>query len=239
MNCKYLDPYKDDPYGKLKGDKAEQYFKVTFNEAKIYKTDDAYILAAYATEYSGIVRGFKPENDLTPGLCAIPIYGKEYGIRKKDKDGKWSEEKFQPSIFEKGLYNKIAANFDTWTADGKGISGSITHMPNGMLNSSTPDQVEMMVTQNVHLLPSELSGRLPEYSPPTQRSFNSGGGKSWGISPDQRIDFLKKQLAADITHSEFTAENTLAELTNRMLKEYPGNEAFISIYFDMLIASIK
>jgi hypothetical protein len=47
MVVKYLDPYKDDVYGKLRGDKADAYLKVTFDEAKVYKTDDAYILAAY------------------------------------------------------------------------------------------------------------------------------------------------------------------------------------------------
>ncbi len=87
MTVKYLDPYKDDKYGKLKGDKSEAYFGVTFKEAVVHKTDDAYIIAGYATSYKGITRSFKPEQSLTPGLCAVPIYGKEYEIRKKDKDG--------------------------------------------------------------------------------------------------------------------------------------------------------
>ena len=108
MTVKYLDPYKDDPYGKLKGDKAEVYFKVSFDEAKVYSTDDSYVVAAFVTAYSGIVRSFKPADPILPGLCAIPIYGQEYEIREKDSSGNWNGVKYQPSVFEKSLYEYIS-----------------------------------------------------------------------------------------------------------------------------------
>ena len=73
MTVKYNDPYGNSPYGKLKGDKAEAYFGVLFDEAKIYPTEDGYALAAWCTGFENIQRSFKPENAIDPGLCAIPL----------------------------------------------------------------------------------------------------------------------------------------------------------------------
>jgi hypothetical protein len=56
MVVKYLDPYKDDPYGKLRGDKADAYLKINFDEAKVYKAEDAYILAAYVISLQSLKR---------------------------------------------------------------------------------------------------------------------------------------------------------------------------------------
>lgn len=239
MPVKYQDPYKEDPYGKLKGDKADSYFKVTFDEAKIYKTDDAYIIAAYVTAYEGIVRAYKADQMLMPGLCAIPIYGQEYSIRKKDNKGEWTDEKHQPSLFEKALYESIKADEVTLIGDGYVLGGHICHLPSAMLESSTPDQVNNMVAANISFTPKESTGKLLEYKPPTSRSYSKGGGKSWGLSPDQRLEFLKKQLRSDLDLVKLDESSTLSTLTLEMHKELEGNLELTTIYFDMLIACIK
>ena len=239
MTAKYQDPYKDDPYGKLKGDKSDHYFKVTFSEAKIIKTDNAYIFAAWVDTYEGVQRSYKPENSILPGLCAIPFYGGEYNIPKKDDNGKWQDNKTQPSIFEKSLYDSLVKDEADYVGDDKVISGSITHLPNGMLESMAEDQRNMMVASNISLLPTTGTGKLKDYTPPKTYGGNKGGGKSWGMSPDKRVEFLKKQLASDVAHQDFTESNTLAELTSRMLVEHSANPNFITIYFDMLIACCR
>lgn len=44
VELRYLDPYKDDPFGKIRGDKANTYFEVHFDEGKIYE-EEAIIIA--------------------------------------------------------------------------------------------------------------------------------------------------------------------------------------------------
>ena len=239
MTVKYLDPYKDDKYGKLKGDKSESYFGVTFREAVVHKTDDAYIIAGHVTQYKGITRSFKPEQSLTPGFCAVPIYGKEYEIRKKDKDNNWTSEKITPSLFEKALYEVIKKNEDDWMPHNAAISLELTHVPNGMLQGKTEAELSVFVTGNAKFGGIDIFDDLPEYTPPSNNFKGKGGGKSWGMSPDQRMDFIKKQLQADIKADGYKEGRTLAELVDQMILEHADNDNFITIYYDLLIACVK
>ena len=77
-------------------------------------------------------RSFKPENPIEPGLLAIPLYNKEYEIRKKVKD-EWTSEKIQPSLFEQATVAMIAAHKDEWVGEDKAVSGQIVHLPDGMV----------------------------------------------------------------------------------------------------------
>ncbi len=239
MTVKYLDPYKDDKYGKLKGDKSESYFGVTFSEAVVHKTDDAYIIAGQVTSYKGITRSFKPELPLNPGLCAVPIYGKEYEIRKKDKDNNWTSEKITPSLFEKALYREISVDEDNWMPHNAALSLELTHVPNGMCGGKNEAEIATFVCGNIKLAQVDLSGSLLDYKPPSGGGQRKAGGKSWGLSPDQRMEFIKKQLQADIKADGYKEGCTLAELVDQMLLEHADNENFITIYYDLLIACVK
>ena len=239
MTVKYLDPWKDDKYGKLRGDKADAYFKVTFDEARVYKTDDAYILAAFVTAYSGVVRNFKPENPLTPGLCAIPIYGKEYEIRQKDKDGNWQGVKYQPSVYEKALYDNISTHETFWIPEGKGIKGEVSFMPNDMCASMDAPALAGLVAGNSRTQITDLSGKLPEYTLPDGNAQRKGGGKSWGMSPEQRLSFIKQQICSDIAASGFTTENSLPLLIKQVIDENPMDGDLVQIYFDTLTACTR
>ena len=83
MPLLYSDPYKDNKFGKIKGDKKDEYFKAVFDEAKFYKHENSYILAGQFTAFFGVARAYKPELGLKAGLVEIPIYGSEYEIRQK------------------------------------------------------------------------------------------------------------------------------------------------------------
>ena len=239
MTVKYLDPYKNDPYGKLKGDKSEAYFKVEFSEAEVHKAEDSYILAGKFTSYSGVVRSFKPENPIESGYCALPIYGQEYEIRKKDKDGNWTGDKIQPSIFEKALYDLISANEDTWMPHGASIKGSFTHVPNGMLQALDANTLMLQVASNVPIEQIDSTGSLPEY-----KVYSGGGqrrafGGYKGVTMEEKIAFLKKQMEEDVKSDMFKGGQCLADLTEQLIKEHADNPNFIEIYFDMLIACVK
>lgn len=239
MTVKYLDPWKDDKYGKLKGDKSEAYFAVEFSEAVVHKTDDAYIIAGHVTAYTGITRNYKPENELTPGLCAVPIYGKEYEVRKKDKDGNWISEKIAPSIFEKTLYQIIAADEDIWIPREAAISGKLTHVPNGMLAGQDEAQLKGTVSGNNVFTQVDLSGKLPEYAPPTGGGQRKGYSKSYGVSPDEKLAFIIKTLKADTINAATKESNSLAVLTEQFLVEHPEDERFSELYFEVLMACVR
>ena len=239
MNVKYLDPYKDDKYGKLRGNKSDDYFGVVFDEAVVHKTEDAYIIAGNVTKYTSVVRGFKPELPLSPGLCAVPIYGKEYEIRRKDKDSNWVSDKITPSLFEKALYLEISKDEDNWMPHNAAISFSIKHLPNDMLEGKSETELISLVESNVTVNQVDLSGKLPEYTPPSNNFQRKGNGKSWGISPDEKIAFIKRIVAEDIKDPDVKKSTCLGDLIDQLILEHKGDEQFLSIYMDFVVACVR
>lgn len=239
MTVKYLDPYKDDPYGKLRGDKTEAYVKVEFDEAKLHFTDNACILAAYVTSYSGVIRSYKANEPLTSGLCAIPIYCSEYEIRQKGLDGQWTGVKYQPSIYEKALYKYIKKLSDESSLTESFLAGDISFMPNGMVAALDEAGLQNMLVANIHLEAVEPTGKLPDYTPPSAFSQRKGGSYGKELSPEDKILFIKNQIIEDVNGVTLTSANTLAEITKAFLYENSDNENFIEIYFDMLMCAIK
>lgn len=239
MTVKYLDPYKDDPYGKLRGDKAEAYVKVTFDEAKIYSTDNTYWLAAYVTSYQGVIRNYKPNETLMPGLCAIPIYDAEYEIRQKDANGQWEGVKYQPSIYEKALYDYISQNEALFVPKGKVISGELSFMPNGMVASIDATALNGMVRSNSQVAVVEPTGKLPPYTPPSASNFKKGSSFSRGASSEDKIAFLKKQMVADVRDTALKEEHTFISIVKQVIDENSTDERFLDTYFDLLMATIR
>ena len=239
MNVKYLDPYKDDPYGKLRGDKANAYFEIYFDEAKLHEVENGYILAAYVNQYQGITRNFKPENPLEQGLCAIPFYNDEYEIRQKI-NGNWEGVKHQPSLFEKAFCDYVKKNPDIFLPEGKGLIGKIAHVPNGMCANKDAEQLEELVKSSVQIESIPLVGLLKPYTPP--QSFqrrSSGGGYSKGVSMDDKMSFVKKQLIAEVGDDSLNEDTTLGVLIDQMVKNYPMDTDFLVLYFDTLQAIIS
>ena len=239
MVVKYLDPYKDDPYGKLRGDKAQTYFKINFDEGKIYATDNAYILAAHVTGYTGIVRSFKPENPLLPGLCAIPIYGLEYEIRSKNKDGKWEGIKTQPSAFEEALYEFIKDNENIWQPQNSGIGGEISFVPDGMTGHLDASAIKDLVFQNCKIQTVPLSGKLPAYTPPSNNAQRRSNGYVQKATMDEKMTFIKKEIVDSLTTPGFSSDNSLGALVKQYAVDHPMDEVYFQTYFDLLAAIIK
>jgi hypothetical protein len=239
MVVKFLDPYKDDKYGKIRGDKSDCYFKVTFSEAKVYKTDDAYIIAGEVSAYEGVTRSYKPELFLEPGLCALPIYGQEYEIRRKDGND-WITDKVKPGIFELAAYNWIKQHEASWMDDSKTFTGSFTNPPDGMIADHTQPKLEQLVDTNLSFEDITPTGKLESYEPPkTYGSNGKGGGKSYGMQPSEKYEWIKKQLATDIISPAFTGNESMIKLIEQVLIEQPMENDVSSTYFDCLLACIK
>lgn len=239
MTIAYLDPYKDDPYGKLKGDKADCWFKINFSEAKIHPIETGYILAGWITGYSGVVRSFKASEPLTEGLCAIPIYGKEYEVREKDKDGNWQSVKYKPSVAEATLCELIKSHEADWMPEGKGIGGEIAFSPDAQLASFDSPNLKNFIKSSYRIETVTLTGKLPDYTPPSGSSQRKGWGGSKGVSLEEKLEFIKKEMVSSIAASGFTVENSLAVLTDQIILEHRDDERFLEIYFDMLMAIVR
>jgi hypothetical protein len=239
MVVKFLDPYKDDKYGRLRGDKSDTYFKVIFAEAKIYKTDDAYIIAGQVSAYEGVTRSYKPELPLEPGLCALPIYGTEYEIRRKDGEA-WVSDKIVPSAFELSIYYWIKEHESIWVGDNVSVKGTIGCLPDGMFASLDEPARANLLIGNVLIENTTASGNLPAYEvPKTYGGSRGGGGRSYGLQPSEKFAFIKKQLAADIINPGFNEEMSLVKLIEQMYIEHPMENDISSTYFDCLLACVQ
>jgi len=234
----YQDPWKDDKYGKLKGDKAEAFVRLTFEEAKVYKTDNAYIFAGMITSYKGVVRAYKPADPLNPGLCAVPVYGSEYEIRRKDDSGQYVSDKFQPTIFEKALYDLIKSNESIWMGDGINLAGQFSLAPNMMCEDLDSKALSDLVDSNIKLEGIDPTGTLPEYTPPKSYSNNKGGYKSYGMTPDQKLGWIKKQMLEDICDTGLTEGSSLIELVRLFTTEGKDEPKVIENYFKVLEACL-
>lgn len=239
MTVQYSDPFNDSPYGKLKGDKSDAFFKIVYDEGQVHKTENAYILAAYITEYQGITRSYKPENPLLPGLCTVPIYGQEYEIRQKDKSGNYTSVKYKPSKFEQALYENIKTHESLWIPQGQNIKGEITFIPDGMCATMDTATLNGTVANNSGTEFVPISGKLPEYSPPSGGGQRKGGGKSYGLSSDERIMFVKKQICSDLAASGFSVDNSLPLLIRQLMVEHPMDTDIVQIYFDTITACAR
>ena len=239
MTIKYNDPYGKREYAQIKGDKSEAFFKIAFDEGRFYKQDDGYILWAYVTEYQGVVRSFKPENPIQAGLCAIPFYNKEYEVRRKDKDGNWTSDKQQPSLFEVKLCERISANETKYTSTDKACKGFITHIPNAMLSMHDKTALDLQVQNGIALSDCDSVEKLTAFEAPAgggQRR-NYGGYKS--VSMEDKLTFIQKQMEEDVKDLIFKEGQCLADLTDQIIKEHEDNPNFIEIYFDILLACVK
>ena len=239
MTVKYLDPYKEDLYGKLKGDKADTWFKVNFDEAKLHPTENGYILAGYFTGYAGIIRNFKASEPLEPGLCALPIYSQEYELWEKGDDGKSKPVKYQPSTFEKALAANIDANKSLWIPEGQNISGEISLSPDAQVSAFRAEDLSGFVTNSCKIEPIGSSGKLPEYTPPSTGAYKKGFSKSYGAAPEEKLSFIKKELCSSIAASWAKEDASLGLLVSQMITEHKEDEAFLAIYFDLIKAAAK
>lgn len=239
MVVKLADKWKEEKYNKLKGDKSEAFFKVVWDEAKIHKTEESYIIAGYFTEYQGIVRAFKPENPITPDFCVLPIYGKDYEIRSKGVDGNWKSDTIKPSKFELALYDYLEMQDGTMWQENGTYKGEVQHIPNAMCSSVTGEALTNLVIANFKFEVVPDTGRLPDYEPKKPQQRKSFTSYNKGLTPEEKLAFMKKTMEEDVKSHIHKQGQCLADLTDQIIKEHLDNENFIQIYFDLLIACVR
>ena len=230
-DVRFFDPYKDVEYGNLRGDKSDVYFKITFDEGKFHSTDDWFALIANVTEHKGIVRAFKPEEDLKPGACYIPVFNKEYELWEKDKTGKKVPVKHQPSVFEKNLHSYLQFEYlDAIDDGGKSVKGSIAFLPNDQFIGLSDKDLITQMANNCKLELIDSTGTLPEYKPYTSTYQKNG---NFGLSPQEKLIWLKKELCNSITDKGYNESMSLIDLTDRIVSE-AKNDNTLAIYVDFI-----
>ena len=247
MTVTYSDPYKSNKFGKIKGSKHDAFFKVVFSEAKLYKHDNAYILAGQYESFIGVPRAYGSE-PINPGLVELPIYGSEYEIRQKKPgtglNGTKSEYesiKIQPSTAEQLLYKHIEDNPSTYLEDGKCLAGDMAFYPNDNFNSLPDDDSKLkLALGSVNINQIEPTGKLEEWQAPKPYSGKSGWNNS-SVTPQEKLVILKKELSETVnTHS--VRENKdlpVAAYIHQIIKENEDNERFLVCYFDLMKALVS
>ena len=209
---------------------SDVYFKVEISEGKLYSIDNGLALIAHIIEYKGIVRAFKPELDLEPGFCCIPIYNKEYELWEKDKTGKKIPVKHQPSVFEKNLHSYLQFEYLDAIDDGdKSVKGSIAFLPNDQLFNLSDDDLIAQIKNNCKLELIKSTGTLPEYKPVS--SYKKNG--NFKLSPQEKLVWLKKELCNSITDKGYNESMSLIDLTERIVSE-AKNDNTLAVYVDFI-----
>lgn len=235
----YLDPYKDDPYGKIKGSKNDSWFKVNFSEAKIYPTDSGYILAGYVSEYLGVTRAFKSSEPLSPGLCTIPIYNKEYEVREKDKDGNWQSVTYQPSKTEVIISRIISSQKAEIVGETLGVKASVCFLPDAQIASYSDTEAMEFIKGCNSFASISPTGNLPKYTVPDKSSKKAG---TWGaskVSLAEKMDFIKQELVLSLGSSELSEQLPLSDLMTKFYVLHQGDMQFIELYFEVLTSVVR
>ena len=232
----YSDPWKDNPYGKLKGDMTQVWAGLIFDNGKLYHHEDTYVLCASFTGFEGaVVRSFKPEQPMDfPVLATWTIHGKDYTERQKNKDtDKYETVACKASIHEKLLYQAIFDN-PQWLE--KEIKGKITHSPNGQYGNKEHKLAEGCIALEI----IEPLGKLPEWTPPKAYSKNSGGSWSNKVSLEDKATWLKAELVQTITDVQVKQDfqqsksYSVGEALSYVTQQWKNDEATLAIYVDLL-----
>ncbi len=194
MTIVYLDPYKDDPYGKILGEKVNAYFKVTYDEARVYKNDDTYVLALNLTESFGIERKYKKDDAAIKGFAILTVHSKDYTVKYK-ADNEWKSKTETASVHEKLLYQHIEDNPSQWLDPQHNLRGHLSFFPDeNYIGNANP---ELMPT-SVKIEQISPTGNLPDWKPRTKSSSSNWSNGSKGITINDKVDFLKKELLETI-----------------------------------------
>lgn len=246
MTIQYSDPYKDNKFGKLKGDKRDTYFQIAFAEAKFYKHENSYVLAGWFTVFSGVDRAYG-NAPIEPTLCELPIYGSEYEIRQKKpgtggNGGKAEYETItlQPSIAEKLLYQHIEDNPTAFLDGNQAIKGGITFYPDAHYILMDEDKrIHNLTEACLDLEQIESSGKYPDWIPPKSYSKSSWGNNK--ISLEEKETFLKGVLAQACKSSEIQQNKNLPlhGYVEILLNDYDDDERFLVTFFDLAKALIS
>ncbi len=241
MAMRYSDPYKDDKFGKVKGDKRLEWFQVYFDEGKLHKTDDGYALDAHFTGYQGVQHSFGKNGEQAPaGLAVLHIYAKEHEVRKstgkKDDNGKWIYEshKEQPSIYEAWLCKHIEDNPAVWLPESQSISGNITFPLNPQVASMSESQQSEYFATCYQISSVPTTDKVPEWQEKQPYRRNGFGGK--GVSIEDKVNFLKQELRETVDPSNTTANFSLGQLVYLLVEQHREQEQFLVCYMDLLKA---
>ena len=244
MTIFYSDPYKDNKFGKLKGDKKQAYFKVGFGEVKLYKHDNAYIVAGKFDSYINVQHSYTGATTIESGLCEMPIYGSEYDYRQKktgtgtkNVKAEYETIRLQPSIAEKILYEHIENNPSAYL-EGNSFKGDITFYPDDNYTSMNEADKLAHVIKSTNLEAIPTSGTVPEWIPPKPYSKNNNYGGNQGISLEEKLTLLKTELSETVNDHNIRSNKTLpiAAYIHKILDENSDNERFLVTYFELIKA---
>jgi hypothetical protein len=238
MPMLYNDAYGNSKFAKIKGDKRDASCKLIFEEIKIYKHENSYVLAGQFILFGGLSRAYG-QAPINPGLCELYLYGSEYEERRKNPDTKAYETiKLLPSKVEKVLYDAIDKNPSAYIQDGKALKGEITFTSDDSCSLIPENIFEQAIISSFKIEVINSTGKYEDWTPPKPYNGNGNGNyKALGLSPTEKILILKKELAGTIAETSFKeAVETmpLAAYVHKVIQDNEGRDDFLGAYFQLL-----
>ena len=244
MSIKYSDPYGDSKFGKIQGEKPFNWFRVYFNEGKLYKDDDGYVLTANFTGTDGIQHSYSAKEVPSKFTAVLHLYEKDYEIRrstgKKDEKGSWIYETIsqQASLFEKWLCKHIEDNPAQWMPESQNIGGNISFPINPQVESMEEASRDRYFAASFQVSTVRVSGDLPKWE---GKRYNNRKSKSnyQEASLGDKAKFVKQDLAATISGDWDTDDLSVGTLLAMLQDEYGENVRFVRRYIDILKAIVS
>lgn len=145
----------------------------------------------------------------------------------------------QPSIAELLLYKHIEDNPSIYL-EGNSFKGDITFYPDDNYATMSESDRLSHVLKFANFEKISASGQYPDWIPPKPYSKSNSYGGYRGISLEERLDFLRNQLAETVNEYNVRTNRTLpiAAYIETILEENSDNERFLVTYFDLLKALI-
>ncbi len=112
-------------------------------------------------------------------------------------------------------------------------------MPDDMLFNQPDTFQKQLVQQNTKVELGVLSGKLPAYTPPSNNAQRKSSGYSKGASLDEKLTFVKKEFIAFLDDGISSESDSLGILTLKIKEATGEDEAFLTLYFDMLMAVVR
>ena len=237
----YYDPYKDRKFADIRGEKKDAYFRVYFDEASFYPTDDGYVLAGQFTSFVGVNRKFKTEEAIPTRLCSLTLYRKDYTIRKKNAaTGKYEDVAQKASEAEKQMCAAIDGQKDQFTGEGLCFKGWLEHAPDSMNKGAQLDLFDVHKMTCWNLVPIPPSGQYPAWENTETRTGDGKGNGSYSrtISPEDKLTFVKKELVSCL-NGDYETTESLATLVRAFKNENASEQVTYNDTLSLLKAVVS
>ena len=108
-----------------------------------------------------------------------------------------------------------------------------------MLSSMDSRNCKEMVRDNAIYEQIDSTGNIPDYVPPSSTGQRKSYGSYQKIGMEDKLLFIKKELTDSISSQSLSTDDSLRKLMRQFCNENNQDEAFLQLYFDLLMSIVR